>query len=220
MKYLRKLFLALKEIFIMMILQYAILILCILTIGMDKSVIWGSILLLMFQVIYIICKSRNFKLGFRKNSYFPYILLGIGIATVYNMLLFKLGLGQSTTTDFPIILNIICSGIVGPIYEEVLFRYDLIKRLESFNSNKWVIILLASIIFGLCHTGITTIIYAIIVGTINSYIYIKDKDIMKPIMVHMAGNIFVNLLTKYNVMALLLGTALMIISYFTIRYDD
>ena len=227
MKYLGKLFLSLKEIFIMMILQYAILILCVLIMGIDKSVIWGSVLLMLFEICYIIWKMRrnNFdirviKKKFNSKSYFPYILIGVGIATLYNMILFKLGLGQEVTTDFSIILNILCSGIVGPTFEELLFRYDFIKRLEGFNTKKWVIVLLASIIFGLMHTGITTIIYATIVGLINSYIYIKDKDIIKPIMVHISGNIFVNLLVGYNTWALIFSIVLIILGALIIRCND
>ncbi len=227
MKYLWKLFLSLKEIFIMMILQYVILILCVLTIGIDKSIIWGSILLMIFEIVYIIwkLKSMDFDVKIdRKNlnykSYFPYVLIGIGIATVYNMIIFKLGFEQEVTTDFPIILNILCSGIVGPMFEEVLFRYDFIRRLEMFNSRKLVIILLSGSIFGLMHTGITTIIYAIIVGLINSYIYIKDKDIMKPIMLHMAGNIFVNFLFGYNIWILIFGIILIVLGWLIIRDNN
>ena len=227
MKYLWNLFLSLKEIFIMMILQYIILILCILIIGINKSVIYGSILLMLFEIWYIVWKIRNdnFIISRIKNklnikSYFPYVLLGIGIAALYNMIIFKLGLEQEITTNFPFVLNILCSGVVGPIFEEFLFRYDFIKKLEMFNSKKLVIILLAGIIFGLMHTGITTFIYAMIVGLINSYIYIKDKDIMKPIILHIAGNIFVGFLFGYNIWILILGIILIILGWLIISDND
>ena len=136
------------------------------------------------------------------------------------MIIFKLDLGFDTNVDFPIILNILCSCIIGPIFEEFLFRYDFIRRLERFNNNKMVITLLAGIIFGLLHTGTITIIYATIVGIINSYIYMKDKNIMNPIILHMAGNVLVSFLTGYNIVMLLLGLFLIIISYFIIRCDN
>ena len=221
MKYLWNLFLSLKEIFIVMFLQYAILFLCLFTIGVDKSVIYGSILLMIFQVCYIIWKSSRDKRVWNSNFaikiYFPYVLLGIGVAASYNMIIFRLGLGQEVNTDIPIILNILCSGIIGPIFEEFLFRYDFIRRLEKFNNNKMMIIILSGVVFGLLHTGTITVIYATIVGIINSYIYMKDKDIIKPIIMHMSGNILVSFLTGYNVVTLLLGVFLIIISYFIIR---
>lgn len=220
MKYLGKLFLSLREIFILMTLQYAILIVCVLTIGVDESVIWGSILLCIFEIIYILWKFKKSKFRISNGCYFPCLLLGIGIATTYNMIIFKMGLGEDVNTDFPIMLNIICSGIIGPIFEEILFRYDLIRRLEKFNKNPWVIIILSGIIFGLFHTGIVTMVYATIVGIINSYIYIRDKDITKPIVVHIAGNIFVNLLFGYNTLVLILGVILTILGLLMIRNND
>lgn len=220
MKYLWKLFLSLKEIFIMIILQYIILFICYIVFGNDKSIILGSILLTIVNIIYILWKSKGIKFVFKWKSYLPYILIGIGISSIYNMIIFMLGLGNEVTTEFNIILNIISSGIIGPIFEEILFRYDLIKRLKKFNSNKYLIIILSSIIFGLFHTGITTIIYAFIVGLINSYIYMKDKDIIKPIIIHISGNIFVNLLNGYNSWILIFGIFITVIGGIIIRNND
>lgn len=220
MKYLWKVFLSLKEIFIMIILQYIILFICYIFFANDNSIIWGSILLMIVNIIYILWKSNDIKFSFKKKSYLPYILIGIGISSIYNMIIFKMGLGNEVTIDFNIIFNIITSGIIGPTFEEFLFRYDLIRRLEKFNSKKWIVIILSSVIFGLFHTGITTIIYATIIGIINSYIYIKDKDIIKPIIVHMAANIFVNLLTEYNTWILIFGIFLIVIGGLIIRNND
>lgn len=220
MKYLWKLFLSLKEIFIIMMIQYVILFLCILIIGIDKSIIWGSILISLIQIIYIIHKTKVLKISINSFSYLPYLMLGIGLATVYNMIIFKLDLGFDANVDFPIILNILCSGIIGPIFEEFLFRFDLIRRLLKFNSNKLVTAIISAVIFGLFHTNIITIVYAFIVGFINSYIYIRDKNIMKPIIVHVAGNIFVNLLFEYNIWILIFGIILLIISGLIIRDND
>ena len=204
----------------MMMLQYAILILTIVIFGMNKSIVLGSIFLMIIQIVYIVIKCRNVKFNFKYKNYFPYFLLGIGLSVVLNMIIFKIVTPKKVTTDFPIILNILCSGIIGPIFEEFLFRYDLIRRIERCTSSRWGSILVSSIIFGLCHAGITTIIYATIIGIINSYIYMKDKDIIKPIIMHMAGNIFVNLLCSYNLTTLILGIILMIISYFIIKSGD
>lgn len=220
MKYLWKLFLSLKEIFIMIILQYIVLFMCFTIFGNDKSIIWGNIFLIIINIIYILCKSKGIRFSFMRNSYLPYILIGIGITSIYNMIIFKMGLGNEIAIDFNIVLNIISSGIIGPIFEEFLFRYDLIRRLEKFNSNKYVIILLSSVIFALFHTGITTIIYALIVGLINSYIYMKDKDIIKPIIIHISGNIFVNILTGYNTWILIFGIFITVIGELIIRNND
>lgn len=217
MKYLLKLFLSLKEVFILIFLQYIILFICFTIFGPNNSLIIGSILIIFLQIIYIIYKGKNIKFKGKYMSYIPFILLGIGICSIYNMVIFGLGLEKEITTDIPILFNIFCSGIIGPIFEEFLFRYDLISRLSLFNKKKWVIILISSIIFALSHTGITTIIYAFIVGIINSYIYMRDKDIIKPIVVHMAMNTFVIFLTGYNLYILTLSILLIIVSVLIIK---
>ena len=220
MKYLWKLFLSLKEIFIMIILQYIVLFICFIVFGGDKSIICGSIFLIIINIIYILWKSKRIKFSFKDKNYLPYILIGIGISSIYNMIIFRMGLGNDVNINYNIILNIISSGIIGPIFEEFLFRYDLIRRLEKFNSNKYLIIILSSVVFALFHTGITTIIYAFIVGLINSYIYMKDKDIIKPIIVHISGNIFVNLLSGFNILILIFCIFIIVIGGLIIRNND
>lgn len=220
MFYLKKLLLSLKEIFLVMIIQYILLISIILLLGMDKAIIYGSIVLSLFELFFIIWKSKNINFKFTESAYFAYMILGIGIATIYNMVIFKLDLNKEATVDFPIILNLICSGIIGPIFEEILFRHNLTLKLEKINNNKFTTIILAGIVFGLCHTGIVTIIYATTIGIVNTYIYIKDKDIIKPIILHISGNIFVNLLYGYNSVILILGIILIIIGLLIIKRDN
>ena len=62
MRYLKKLLLSLNEIFLVLIIQYILLIGVILLIGTDKSIIWGSIVLMIFEVMYIVSNLRVCKL--------------------------------------------------------------------------------------------------------------------------------------------------------------
>lgn len=137
MKYLKSLILSFKEIFIMFILQYVALIACIVCLGKDRSIVIGTILVCAVEILYVILKLRNDKPAIGKHNLFSYVLMGIGITTSYNMILFAMGLGNNVTVDINIFLNIIASGIVGPIFEETLFRYSFINSLKKFNSQKW-----------------------------------------------------------------------------------
>lgn len=217
MKYLWKLILSLKEVFFLILLQYSILIICFIVFNPDKTLFIGSILFVILQIIYIVYKGRGIKFKFDYKSYIPLVMLGVGVAGVYNMIIFKLGLANTVTMEVNILFSTLCTGIMGPIFEEFLFRYDLIRRLSLFNKKRWLIIFISSIIFSLCHSGITSIIYAFIVGIINSYIYMKDKDIIKPIIVHVSMNTFVIFLTGYNLYVLILSIILIIISILIIR---
>ena len=213
MNYLKELLLSLREVLLIMVVQYVLLIVCILIFGVNKAIIIGSVVLALFEIGYVIYMyKRDKKMISCKNSYIPFILLGISISVIFNMITFKLGIKSSGSIDNLVLISIFTSGIIGPIFEEVLFRYRLINKLESFNSNKFIIILLSGIIFGICHTNIVTIIYATIVGVINAYFYLKYKNIIIPIIIHMSGNIISGFLIRYNTWILMLGIILLIIS--------
>lgn len=225
MKYLWNLLLSVKEIFIIMLMQYIMLFICVFSMGIDKSIIWGTIFLVAFEIIYIIWKISSIKrkgnhinFSIFKLYYFPYVLIGIGINLLYNMIIFKQGMEFDVTVKFPILITIICSGIIGPIFEELLSKYDLINRLEKFNSNKYLIIVLSSVIFGIMHINMVSSIYGFIVGIISSCIYMKDKDFAKPLIMHMAGNICAVFLTGYNPIILILGIILTIVGFLIIRF--
>lgn len=227
MKYLWNLLLSIKEIFIVMLMQYIMLFICVFSMGTDKSVIWGTVFLVSFEIIYIIWKLYSIKkkgshinCSLFKINYFPYALIGIGINLLYNMIIFKLGMAFDVTVSFPFIITIICSGIIGPIFEELLCKYDLINRLEEFNSNKFIIVVLSSVIFGMIHINMVSIIYGFIVGIISSYIYMKDKDFAKPLIMHMAGNVTAIFLGGYNPVILILGIILTIIGLLIIIFKS
>lgn len=216
MKYLGNLFLSLREIVLIMLGEYFLLFLCFVILGEEESIIWGSVLLLIFMLSYIIWRLKGITIKVKAEHFF-YILLGVGISSLYNMIALKITGPSFSSQDIPLILNILCSGIVGPIFEETVFRYGLISKLEKFNSKPWVVILLSGFIFGIFHTGIITIIYAFFIGIINSYIYVKKRDIMGPIIIHMAGNSIAIFLSMYNSFILVLATLLIIIGIIGIR---
>ena len=212
MKYIKNLFSSLKEIFIILILEYILLISIILIFGIEKATTYGTLILIIFFIIYILYKLRNEKITIKKGCYLPYILIGTSTAIMFNMIIFKCGIMFEVTADIPLWLNILSSSIISPIFEEVLFRYDFINKLKKFNSSNIVIILISSTVFGICHNNIVTVIYAIVVGLINSYLYIKHNNLLIPIIIHMSGNLIVNFLFSYNVWILILSIILFVIS--------
>lgn len=219
MKNVRNFLLSINEVIILLIIQYIILIGVILIVGKDRAILIGTLVIVVFEVCYIIYKYRYrgnvLDIQDGKNVYFPYILLGIGISVIYNMIIFKLGI-INNITNIDIFINIIASIIVGPIFEEVLFRFSLINKLEIYFSRRWSIWLSASI-FALCHTGIYTIIFAFIIGIVNGYLYSSKRDILIPIFVHISANMIATFLFEYNSTILILGFLLITISYFIIK---
>lgn len=219
MRYLKNFLLATKEIFWVNIIQYILLVISaiIFKFNSERVVIYGTLILMLFEILYILYIGRRKKY---KNTiskrYFPYILFGISINIIFNMILFKTQNIDNSILNIPTVLIIISSGIIGPIFEEIIFRYNYINKLKVFNSKFWCIII-SSTLFAICHTNINSILYALILGIINSYLYIKKKDIIIPILIHISGNIIAIFLYEFNLYILILGIILLIISIINIH---
>jgi len=113
-------------------------------------------------IFYLYKKHKKKETKLLLKNYFPYITLGISIATTYNMIVYKFNL-PIFNDQTPQILLILSTGIIGPIFEEMLFRYIFYNRLKKkYPITKAIII--NSIIFGLIHINPINIIYAIILG--------------------------------------------------------
>ena len=133
-------------------------------------------------------KENNFKI---KNIFIP-VALGITISLIYNISLYNLNNVIHFTNMFelsklPIIVQIISSGICGPILEEFIFRGIVYNKLKMFNK-KMTALILTSIIFGIVHSNIINGIYAFGVSFILIYLYEKYKTLKAPILMHIFLN--------------------------------
>ena len=84
-------------------------------------------------------------------------------------------------------------------------------------NNKYVSILLSSFIFSFLHNGMITMLYAFILGIVFGIFYIKYKNVKLTIFMHMAANIIVIYLTRYNTLILILSIIGLLISYLIIN---
>ena len=217
MKYILK---SLKEIFITYILNYLIIIISGLvynSLGYNNLDYFINrilpIILIIFYIltiIYLYEKNYIQEKSLSKKEYFPLSILGISLATLLNMIIFKL-FPPTSTTSLPIIISIISTGIIGPIYEEILFRYILYNRLKKKYSIKKSI-LITTIIFALIHLSPIKIIYAFILGLTMNILYERHKNILAPILIHISANTIVIFLYEYNTYILLLSIICLILS--------
>ena len=80
----KRLFLSLKEILIVMGIQYFIVIISILLLGYNSSIVWGTVFLMIFDIIYIVSKLKIIDVSFNiKNNYFHFLLFLL-IYNLYN----------------------------------------------------------------------------------------------------------------------------------------
>ncbi len=220
MKYLKNLASSLKEVFGIMFILYALLILSFFVFGEERATLGSYVVVFIFQLFYIIYVYRRDKIAIeRRCDYFPFILLGVALAVIFNMTIFGIGIVFDVNRGIPVFLNVLSSSIVGPIFEEMVFRYGLTTRLAKFNS-MWLTVILSGVIFGLCHANHISGIYGAIVGGINAFLFLRYKNILIPITLHISGNLIVNLLSCYNIHILMLSILLLIISILGIVVRD
>lgn len=216
MKYILK---SSKEIFITYILNYLLIFIIALIytlLGYKNLSTFintkGILILIIFYIlttVYLYRKKYQQEEALPQKQYFPLFLLGISIACFLNMIIFLINPPQ--TIIKPTILTIISSGIIGPIYEEILFRYLLYNRLKKNYSIKKSI-LITTIIFALIHLSPLKIIYAFILGLIINIAYEKNNNILAPIIIHISANTIVTFLHEYNTYILLLSFISLILS--------
>ncbi|ONI37785.1 hypothetical protein AN639_09230 [Candidatus Epulonipiscium fishelsonii] len=94
---------------------------------------------------------------------------------------------DTLANPFPMLFYII---IIGPIREELVFRYALIGKSNSY---MWLKIIISSILFGLIHLAGGPIIYTLsymACGLVLGYVYKKNNtNIIYPIGLHIVNNI-------------------------------
>ena len=221
MEYLKKLIKAMKDIIIVMVIQYLLIfglgILYMIFNGDDLMSFYvndGYIILTFIYAILVIVLLNRYRDKERTlllKDYYGSILFGISLACFLNMIIFKFEQGNEVIEVNKILL-FLSSGILGPIMEELLFRKKLLTELLKFN-NKYLSILLSSLIFAFLHNGVVTMIYAFILGIVFGIFYIKYNNVKITILMHMAANIVVIYLTKYNSLILILSVVGLLISY-------
>lgn len=137
------------------------------------------------------------KTHFKKNLIIFIIMFSITetcsiiFPKIFNIMITNQNNIIDSMNNYPVIA-FIESCLLAPIYEEVLFRKNFKK---SFN-NKWLFIIVTSILFGGIHCltikNALELIYAplyILLGGTLGYIYYNDDNILSSIKYHMINNV-------------------------------
>ncbi len=198
----------------------------------SRILIIGLIVAIIFiPLFYRLFKKYKVKNNFKINDIIIPILFGISISLIYNITLFNLNNVFYFTNIFepvqlPLIVNILTSGILGPIIEEFLFRGIVYNRLKEFNSPMKSMII-TGILFGIFHIDIINAIYGFGVNFILIYLYEKYKSLKAPIIMHISLNtiilIMFNLIVKnymiFNLYLLVVSILVLLILKKIIKKD-
>lgn len=180
MKKIKYLLLSLKEIFIVLFIQYFILIFSIILFNGDENIYIGNILLSIFSIIYILSKRRVIDISFNiRNNYFIYIMLGSSISIIYNMILYRLNLYTYNISNNILFLDILTSGIISPIFEEVVFRVSFIPKVECFIYNKEKVIIITSIIFAILHFNFYLVLLLLLLVLLMDISILRREILLK-----------------------------------------
>ncbi len=226
--YIKKLINSLKPVFILIIINQVVLFLVSFLYGMydlqniDKFINkYASIIVLITNLTYIIYlfKKNHITLDkFNVVGEYPKIYLFICLPILLNSIIFLINKSSITIT-----LNrfIAFSGtvIIGPIIEELVFRYSLYNSLTNFN-NKSKSIILSSLIFAIIHITPIKIAYAFIIGIIITIIYSKDQNLTKAITLHIVSNLMGFIIEYYQPSVMLLSTLGTIFSIYLLTLQE
>ncbi len=144
------------------------------------------------------CIDAN-KTGFKKATL--YTVLGFGLALSVNIPISYIsqifrdaGLSPDRTEMFTgdnlatNILTFIATAIFPAIFEEFAFRGVAYSALKKYG--KGFALVVSSLLFGLVHIELTSMLFATVVGAIMCFIYIKTENIWVPVAVHLLNNGF------------------------------
>ena len=154
-------------------------------------------------IVFVIYKSiRKHPLDISKVEW-KKLLFFFGVGGILNAV-FSFGLGALSTffpetliTDLeeatnlaldgqPFWLLLLCTGILVPIMEEIIFRYGIHGTIAR--SNLIVAYIVSSLVFGIMHGNLIQGAYTTILGFVLAYVYTKTNNLWYPITIHMTIN--------------------------------
>ncbi|MBQ3408709.1 MAG: CPBP family intramembrane metalloprotease [Clostridia bacterium] len=153
-------------------------------------------------------KRPKVKLGTKKMLWYLFIVLGMGTfcSTFTNEIvtmitnLFNIEIADrvselmSNSNPIPMVLFV---AIIGPIFEELIFRGLLLKKLRVYGDKTAIIY--TSIAFGLFHTNVSQILYAGVIGAVLAYVVVKTNNIKYSIIMHIIVNMLSSIATIFTI---------------------
>lgn len=92
----------------------------------------------------------------------------------------------NVTSNINPAVNFFIIVICAPIMEELLFRKSIIDRTAKYGEG--ISIVFSGLLFGLFHGNLVQFSYAFWIGVFFGFIYIKTKNIVYPVILHMIIN--------------------------------
>ncbi len=86
-------------------------------------------------------------------------------------------------------LSLWAMAVIGPISEEIAFRYGIAgSLLETNKMSKWLVVLISALLFSLLHMNPAQMLVAFILGLFLGWLYVITLSIWPCIICHVANN--------------------------------
>ncbi|WP_283572277.1 CPBP family intramembrane glutamic endopeptidase [Streptococcus agalactiae] len=128
------------------------------------------------------------------------------VSTIWNAVLNHLNIMESESQNYDAtfsILMISYSVVVGPFFEEVLYRGIVLNLLSKYG--KWFAIITSGILFGLMHQDISQLLTTSIAGIIMGFIA-YHYSFKVALLLHICNNFIVEIFTQLSTVNELYGT--------------
>lgn len=135
----------------------------------------------------------------KKGTFLPFILFGVGFCSFANVAMnyassifssfgidYDVNFGENPEGFFGFLLTFIATAIVPALVEEFACRGIVLGLLKKYGEG--FAIITSSIVFGIMHGNFEQIPFAVMVGLILGYIYVKTNSIWPCVAVHCINN--------------------------------
>lgn len=175
-----------------------------------QLIIYGTLLLLILTLIFVIRKKNVFqetRIKLFPVRFLPGILLtSAGIILFFNSVLTLLpsSLTASYRTDSSFmgmgsfVASFVAQALFAPLLEEITFRGLMLTRFEK-GLPKWLGILISSLFFGLVHGNLLWACYAFVLGILLCVIADRADSILAPFLSHFMLNAFATICSYHNI---------------------
>ena len=162
------------------------------------ALLFSSILNILYFVIIFKIKKENPIKKVSVSNIIKYLSFGVLFNLMISFILNAIFgiIPSSANLELESMTNMIMSGnfivvllsvgILGPIVEELVFRYGIFKQLEKINYIFAIII--SSLLFGIMHMNLVQSTYATLLGILFAFVYHKTNNLMYPILLHIGIN--------------------------------
>lgn len=171
---------------------------------LKNSVVYSGIssLILLPVLVFFYQRDKKYLVPVRYHTpavwYFVVVIIGAAACFGLNGLLNMSGMTAEYAEQMeylnlllysaPLWLQILCTGILAPLAEEMVFRGLVFKRMRTY-LHFWPAAIASSLIFGIYHGNMLQLLYAGLLGLAMAFIYEQFRNILAPILFHVSANL-------------------------------